>query len=775
MGQFLSELKRRKVIKVAIAYVIAAWALLEAADLLASILELPGWTAKLVLALLLIGFIPALILAWAYDLTPDGIEATTDSDESGQQAGKPAGSSNFFAAVLAVVVIAVGAAGTGFWYLGKDSRWVRDVGMPSLDASVAVGDFESAFALAVQVEEISPDEGALAESWPTFAWKTSIISKPAGALIRRRAYDDVDGEWQELGTTPLHDIYIPFGASLITMELEGHVPMVRIIGGGLLYGVDLPIEEKPVAGFMNVHPEIYQLDSGDSMPAGMVRVPGWDAVVDDEIAEYRSYFLGRYEVTNQEFQAFVDAGGYERPDLWEHEFVLDGAPVSFEKAIDRFKDSTGRLGPASWEAGTYAQGHGNYPVSGVSWYEAAAYARFAGHELPTVHHWSRALSMGTLGWQLPASNLGGEGVVAVGKFQGVGWTGTYDMAGNVREWCFNATRDGRRVILGSSWTEADYMVEASVRAPHRMVAFDRSATNGFRLASTSDDMVLMKLASAPVASPPDPVFPEPVSDEVFAANLSDYDYERTPLNPVVEEEANFRHWTRYRITIDSPDGAERIPLYLYLPERRSSRYQTIMFWPGGASMFLDSIEQSRVRFGFALRNGRAVVMPVMVGTYGRRITPFPGVEGIKGRNLAIQQIQEFRRVIDYLETRPDIDSESLAYSGHSWGARIGATVLSVEPRFKLAILNQAGINNAVHHDINAVHFLPRVNVPVLQFNGRFDTDFIFERDAKPFFDRLATKSEDKKLIVSPTGHFVAPAVVMGETLDWLDTYQGPVR
>lgn len=70
MWHFIEELKRRKVIRVAVAYTITAWVLLQAADLLVSILELPVWTAKLVLVLLLLGFFPAIILAWAFDLTP---------------------------------------------------------------------------------------------------------------------------------------------------------------------------------------------------------------------------------------------------------------------------------------------------------------------------------------------------------------------------------------------------------------------------------------------------------------------------------------------------------------------------------------------------------------------------------------------------------------------------------------------------------------------------------------------------------------------------------
>jgi hypothetical protein len=75
MGQFFKELKRRKVLRVAAAYIVASWVVLQVADLLSEILELPGWTAKFAFAILLTGFVPALILAWAYDLTPDGVEA----------------------------------------------------------------------------------------------------------------------------------------------------------------------------------------------------------------------------------------------------------------------------------------------------------------------------------------------------------------------------------------------------------------------------------------------------------------------------------------------------------------------------------------------------------------------------------------------------------------------------------------------------------------------------------------------------------------------------
>src|SRR5687767_15876801 len=61
--------------------------------------------------------------------------------------------------------------------------------------------------------------------------------------------------------------------------------------------------------------------------------------------------------------------------------------------MERLRDSTGRSGPATWELGSYAEGQDEYPVGGISWFEAAAYARFVGKSLPTFYHWRAASGM----------------------------------------------------------------------------------------------------------------------------------------------------------------------------------------------------------------------------------------------------------------------------------------------------------------------------------------------------------------------------------------------
>jgi len=74
----IKELKRRNVFKVGIAYAVSTWILLQLTDVVTGILTLPEWAPQLILLILLVGFIPALILAWAFELTPDGVKLETE-------------------------------------------------------------------------------------------------------------------------------------------------------------------------------------------------------------------------------------------------------------------------------------------------------------------------------------------------------------------------------------------------------------------------------------------------------------------------------------------------------------------------------------------------------------------------------------------------------------------------------------------------------------------------------------------------------------------------
>src|SRR5712691_1226504 len=81
MSSFFEELKRRKVYRVAVAYVIAAGGIIQLASAVLPAWELPSWTLRLTVVLLLIGFPLALLLAWAFDVTPQGIQSTPSLDQ----------------------------------------------------------------------------------------------------------------------------------------------------------------------------------------------------------------------------------------------------------------------------------------------------------------------------------------------------------------------------------------------------------------------------------------------------------------------------------------------------------------------------------------------------------------------------------------------------------------------------------------------------------------------------------------------------------------------
>src|SRR6187397_2245717 len=125
MSGFFEELQRRKVYRVAAAYVIAAGFIIQIGSAVIPAWELPNWTLRFVIVLLLIGFPVALILAWAYDLTAEGIQTT--ASVPGQHRRR-----NVTLLVVAGVVISIAA---GFLLPRASAR--------KIDKSIAVLPFEN--------------------------------------------------------------------------------------------------------------------------------------------------------------------------------------------------------------------------------------------------------------------------------------------------------------------------------------------------------------------------------------------------------------------------------------------------------------------------------------------------------------------------------------------------------------------------------------------------------------------------------------------------------
>ena len=187
-----------------------------------------------------------------------------------------------------------------------------------------------------------PGNADCARRGAAFTRPLAIATQPPGAKVFWREYERQDAAWEYLGTTPLQ-LFFPFGAHRMRFELDGY----------------RPYEAAPSFGLFDPFP----LDRLGSIPDSLVHVPGghFGPGPEDEEIELPGYLIDRFEVTNRRYQAFVDAGGYLRPELWREAFVENGRRVSFQEAMSRFTDRTGRPGPSTWQMGDPSSGAGGLP------------------------------------------------------------------------------------------------------------------------------------------------------------------------------------------------------------------------------------------------------------------------------------------------------------------------------------------------------------------------------------------------------------------------------
>jgi dienelactone hydrolase len=458
----------------------------------------------------------------------------------------------------------------------------------------------------------------------------------------------------------------------------------------------------------------------------------------------------------------------------------------------KFVDQTGRPGPATWQAGDYAAGQGNYPVGGISWYEAAAYAEFAGKQLPTETHWHLATGgatplllfpqLGGFAVFAPFSNFLTNGPVEVGSLSGITAYGAFDMAGNLREWCWNETAKGR-LLRGGAWGENTYSFSDLSQAP----PMDRTVKNGFRCAFYPDRQKVPTAAFDVVQLPEakDRYGGEPVSDAVFQVYRDNFSYDKVPLNAQVESRTqNPEGWVHEKISFAAPYAGERIIAHLFLPANTKPPYQIVIYYPGSASYLKESSNDIEAYYEFPLflsfivKNGRAVLYPIYNGTFERRKKGLTGA-GDSSHQFAqflIQEVQDFRRCIDYLETRADVDSKKIAYYGMSAGGWRGGIIPAVEDRVQTSVLVAGGFNrNELRPEVAQINYLPRIRIPTLMLNGKYDTIHPFETSIKPMFDLLGTAGDKKELRLYETDHIPPRNELIKETLAWLDRYLGPTK
>jgi dienelactone hydrolase len=655
------------------------------------------------------------------------------------------------AAVLAIVAV-------GGWYVlrERNARWAA-AQIAEAGRLLEAGEDARAWRILRQAEPYIQGRAELTLARDALLLPVTIHTDPSGADVYAKPYADVDGQWELLGRSPL-SLKGPNGLFRWRVTRSGFTSFEGSAGMGM--------------GEISI-----ALTPEGSVPEGMVAIPeGAVQVGPGESVRLPAFFIDRFEVTNREFKRFVDEGGYRKAEYWTEPFIKDGRALSFDEAMSEFRDATGRPGPSTWELGLHPEGQDDYPVHGVSWYEAVAYARFAGRQLPTVHHWRHASgSAGYFSNVLEFSNFSGKGPARVGTYQGIGPYGTFDMAGNAKEWCWNEER-AQRYILGGAWYEPNYQFSSlDARSP-----FERVAGNGFRTMRVADPSALPAVATAPVTElARDYDSEKPVPAEIYRTYERMFAYDRIPLDSSIEStDDSSPFWRRERVTYAAAYGGERIVAYLFLPKDTPPPYQTVIYFPHSGGLALRSFEQGEMSYlGFVVKSRRALLFPMYKGTYERRLTtPISEVGPNARRDLAIQMIKDLRRSIDYVETRADLDADRLAYFGVSLGARLASIALAVEPRFKAAIIWSGGFSLAARPaEVDEINFAPHVRTPILMANGRDDFTFPVETSQKPMLRLLGTPEADKRYISYPGGHNFPFARIVKDSLDWLDKYLGTPR
>ncbi|MEO6235674.1 MAG: protein kinase [Vicinamibacterales bacterium] len=666
--------------------------------------------------------------------------------------------------VAAVLAFAVAVGGVA-WRMERNAkiRWAQHEALPDIIKLAGADQFDNAYHLAQQAQPYIADDPLLAEQLRAISRRAIVVTDPPGAEVFYRPYGRPSEPWRRLGTSPV-DTRVPRGVLHFKATMAGRETAEDVGPGQFAREADIHLT---LVAASQAPPGMVRITSSNER--SRLRISGLEHVSDVRLPDF---WIDRHEVTNREFKRFVDDNGYRRMELWREPFLKDGQGLTFAAAMAQFRDATGRPGPATWEMGGYIAGTDDYPVAGVSWYEAAAYARWAGKSLPTLYHWSRAADPYLSADVVPVSNFNGKSLLPAGAAAGITRGGTTDMAGNVREWCLTAAGTSR-YIAGGAWNEPAY----TFNGPEAQPPFARHATNGFRCIKLDrpDDLSAELTARVDLPSR-DLRKARPVSEAVVETwRRLLYSFDHADLDAKVEAvDDSSREWRIEKVSYAAAYGDERISAYLFLPKNAKPPFQAMVSW-GSAGLHERSSATTNDfdRYTFIVRSGRAFLYPIYKSMFER-------ADGVKDdipntttvwRDHVIMWSKDVARSIDYLASRSDIAKGKIGHIALS--ADRTPLILAVEPRISLAVIYCGGFARQESlPEVDPVNFAPLVKVPVLMLNGRYDYFYPTATSQEPQFNLLGTPAEHKRRVVYESSHMIPRNETIKEVVNWMEKYWG---
>jgi tetratricopeptide (TPR) repeat protein/TolB-like protein len=328
-ARLLSELKRRRVFRVAVVYAAVAWAVMQVAGLVFPALDMPAWTLRLVILLAVLGFPIAVVLAWAFELTPDGVRRTAPLERARPA---PAASGSMRRGVLWLVLVLV-AGGAGVWVAR------RGAGATGTDADLVA-------VLPFRVAGADPRLAYLREGMVDLlvaklsgAGATKTVDSRALLAAWRRA---VRSEREDLTGEPALQLARELGAGRLLMgEVIGSperlifsASIVRVPGGraGTKALVEGPADSLSVL-VDRLAARLLAVESGEvehrlaaatstSLPALQAYLEGQQAYRSgryfDALEHYRRAWERDSTFTLASLGLYSAGGWVERPNAWRH-------------------------------------------------------------------------------------------------------------------------------------------------------------------------------------------------------------------------------------------------------------------------------------------------------------------------------------------------------------------------------------------------------------------------------------------------------------------------
>jgi eukaryotic-like serine/threonine-protein kinase len=692
---------------------------------------------------------------------------------------------------VAVAVVALLLLGVGGWFAWRAAKLRGAKAQVARIVSLAeAGRNAEAYTLAADVEPYLPGDPAIAAVMPTISDTVSVSTEPSGARVYLKTFPAAGAPPPPprlIGTSPLTNVRIPRGEHILSIEKDGYAGIQRTVSGVVMRAAALVIMPPPIR-------IDEQLLPAANVPPRMVFVPGgdyrlitWSRPTDQRV-RLDDYFIDQYEVSNEEFKEFVNAGGYRAQDFWRHPVLQDGRVLPWEEAQRLFVDRTGLPGPRAWSNGTFPDSKGEHPVTGITWYEAEAYAAFRGKRLATIFQWEKAARNGfvppagltAMPWGVfyPGGVLEGRANFGTGTLPttsgefGMSPFGAYNMAGNVAEWTANDSSDGY-LATGGAWGDPTYTFSQFGGRP----GVFSSDKLGFRCARTVNQSAGEQGGQRIELDQEVPRFVAP-TPAAFAKLAATYRYDRAPLAAKIEETIQTPEWQREKITFNGAHGARAIA-YLYLPKHVQRPLQVLHFLPAGdVAGGLRSLPAA-MDYGMApyVRGGRAAFGVVLEG-YVERLMPAgfvrPAANSVEYTEMVVNRVTDLRHGLDYLETRGDIDMTRLGAVAPSAGSLLGVILGAIESRYRTFVFIGAGTPasyNQMSAATNPINFAAYIRAPKLVLQGRYDEDTPLRTATEPFFALL---TEPKRLTVYEGGHVPSLEVAMRFFGPWFDEQLGRV-